>query len=292
MKAAPFEYTVAHGLDEAVALLAEGGEDAMIIAGGQTLVPMMAMRLARPTRLVDINKVPELAGMVLDSGQLRIKAGTRQATALAAAELKENVPLLVKALGFVGHVQTRNRGTVGGSLAHGDPAAEISLVAVALDARLTLRSTGATRQLGADEFLEGPMITARRADECLTEIAFPVWREEGSLGSGFQEVSQRHGDFAIVAAAVQLLIGADGVCRRAAIAVGGAHPYPLRMAAAEQRLVGQAIDQAATDQAAGEVEAHLQPDGDTHASADYRRRVARRLVARAIGQAAAEACSP
>lgn len=132
------------------------------------------------------------------------------------------------------------------------------------------------------------MMTARREDECLTQIAFPVWSGEGCLGTGFQEVSERHGDFAIVAAAAQLLIGADGICRRAAIAVGGAHPHALRIPAAEERLVGQRIDEAAMAAAGREAAAHLQPDGDTHASADYRRRVARHLTVRAI----TEACGP
>ncbi len=285
MKAAPFDYARPDGLDEVLAILADAGGDGMIIAGGQTLVPMMAMRLARPTRLVDINKVAELDAIEAGDDALRIAAGTRQARALGDPEVARKLPLLAKALGFIGHVQTRNRGTVGGSLAHGDPASEIPLAAVALGARLTLRSVSGTRELGADEFLEGPMMTARREDECLTQIAFPVWPGEGYLGTGFHEVSERHGDFAIVAAAAQLLIGEDGKCLRAAIAVGGAHPHALRIEAAEERLVGQRIDETAIDQAAGEAEAQLRPDGDTHASADYRRRVARRLVARAINQA-------
>ncbi len=285
MKAAPFEYGQAQNLDEALSLLADSGDDTMIIAGGQTLVPMMAMRLARPTFLVDINQVDELAGMEAGDGVWQIGARTRQAKALADPGLAENVPLLAKALSFVGHVQTRNRGTIGGSLAHGDPAAEIPLTAVALDAQLTLKSRTGERNLSAGEFIEGPMMTTRGADECLTRIDFPIWADEGTLGIGFQEVSERHGDFAIVAVAVQLLLDEGGICRRVAIAVGGAHPTPLRIKGAEELLQGQSMTPEAMEAAAAEAEAVLEPDGDTHASAGYRRGVARRLTIRAFQEA-------
>jgi len=293
MKAAPFEYLVADSIDGVILALADSGDDAMIIAGGQTLVPMMAMRLARPAFLIDVNGIQELQGIDDAAGGVRIRACTRQSDALASTIIGERQPLLAKALPYVGHAQTRNRGTVGGSIALGDPAAEIPLVATALEARLTLRKKGNTREVAIRGFYEGPMMTSRAPDECLTEILIPQWQEEGRLGTGFQEVSQRHGDFAIVAAAAQVLIGDDGVCRRASVALGGVSAYPLRVSAAEDILTGSTIDDAADDAvvmaAAHAVDGVVDPQNDLHASAAYRRRVARVLVERVIREAVGDA---
>lgn len=293
MKAAPFDYVVADSIDGVTMALADGGEDAMIIAGGQTLVPMMAMRLARPALLIDVNGIQDLQGIEDGAGGVRIKACTRQADALASTVVGERVALLAKALPYVGHAQTRNRGTVGGSIALGDPAAEIPLVAIALDARITLEKKGATREVPIGGFYQGPMMTSRAPDECLSEVLFPQWPQEGRLGTGFQEASQRHGDFAIVAAAAQVLIGEDGVCLRASVALGGVSAIPLRLTAAEDVLTGTAIDDApdnvAIMAAANAVEGAVDPQGDLHASADYRRRVAKVLVERVIREAVAEA---
>ncbi len=287
MKAAPFAYRRAESVADACAALE--ADDAMIIAGGQTLVPLMAMRFARPALLIDINDLAELKGIAVDRDRLVIKAGTRQAEALASAEVARAAPLLAKALPFVGHGQTRARGTVGGSVALGDPSAEIPLIATALGATITLHATRDDRTVAAGDFFLGAMETARRTHECLTEIAFPVWTEAGRIGTGFTEVAERHGDFAIVAAAAQVLIDADGVCRRAAVAVGGASPAPLRLAAAEAALVGSRVDHAILRTATGEVSALLDPPSDGHASSEYRRRVAPELVRRAIEEAVAEA---
>lgn len=285
MKAAPFDYVAVSAVDEALAQLAEGGDDAMILAGGQTLVPMLAMRLARPSILIDINGVADFAGIERQNGTVRIKAGTRQSAALASPLISSHLPLLAGALPFVGHQQTRNRGTVGGSAAHGDPAAEIPLVAVALDAAFTLRSTGGTRTVAARDFYQGPMMSDRNPDECLTEVAFPVWDDSASVGTGFEEVSERHGDFAIVSAAAQIAVDAGGVCRRAALAVGGAHGTPVRLGDCEDQLVSETISDELIDDALAGMESHLDPADDSHGSAGYRRRVARVLMARAIRQA-------
>jgi CO/xanthine dehydrogenase FAD-binding subunit len=289
MKAAPFDYILAADIDEATASLAEAGDEAMIIAGGQTLVPMMAMRLARPALLIDVNAIDNLVGIEDRPDGLCIKTCTRQAEALASAVIAARQPLLAKALPSIGHAQTRNRGTVGGSIALGDPAAEIPLVATALDARITLQKKGGRREMPVNGFYEGPMMTLREPDECITEVIFPDWPEEGRIGTGFQEANQRHGDFAIVAAAAQVLVDSDGVCRRAAVALGGASGFPLRVNAAEEILVGSTLDDTAVAAAADCVGAAVDPQNDLHASADYRRRVAGVLVGRVIAEAARDA---
>ena len=289
MKAAPFEYLVADSIEDVTMGLADAGEEAMIIAGGQTLVPMMAMRLARPALLIDVNGIDDLQGIGGASGDVRIKACTRQAQALKSTIVRDRLALLAKALPHVGHAQTRNRGTVGGSIALGDPAAEIPLVATALDARIILQKKGNTREVPACGFYQGPMMTGREPDECITEVQFPEWTGEGRLGTSFQEVNQRHGDFAIVAAAAQVLVGDDGVCRRASVALGGVHGYPLRISAAEDVLTGSTIDDQAMMAAANAVDDAVDPQNDLHASAAYRRRVAKVLVERVIREAALEA---
>lgn len=284
MKAASFDYIRATSLDHALSALAES-EDAIILAGGQTLVPMMAMRLARPATLIDLNEISELAGITNRDGYLSIRTMTRQAAALASTEVNAQTPLLAKALSFVGHTQTRNRGTVGGSIAHGDPSAEIPLAAIALNAEIGLASRTGTRTVTARDFYTGPLSSVRRTDECLTEIRFPIW--SGTVGVGFQEISPRHGDFAIVAVAAQLEFGADKVCRRASIAVGGASANPVHAAEVEAALVGKRIDPRLANEVSRAVDPILSPTDDLHATAAYRRRVARVLTERAILEAAA-----
>ena len=291
MKAAPFEYFVADSIDEVTTGLADSGEEATIIAGGQTLVPLMAMRLARPALLIDVNGIGDLQGIDLLADGVRIKACTRQSDALKSTIIGERLPLLAKALPYVGHAQTRNRGTVGGSIALGDPAAEIPLVATALDARITLQKKGSSRELPIHGFYQGPMMTSREPDECITEILFPSWQGEGRRGTGFQEVSLRHGDFAIVAAAAQILVGEDGVCRRASVALGGVSGTPFRISAAEDALRGTMIDDPALRAVANAVDQAVDPQSDLHASASYRRRVAKVLVERVIREAAREAAN-
>jgi CO/xanthine dehydrogenase FAD-binding subunit len=276
LKPAPFDYVRAESLDHVLSELANTA-DAMVLAGGQTLVPMMAMRLARPARLIDLNELPELAGIETKGDTLVVRAMTRQAKALTDAR---SLPLLRKALQFVGHTQTRNRGTVGGSIAHADPSAEIPLVAVALGATIVLQSKGKRREIAAEDFFQGALTTDRAADECLTEIHFPVWRG----GTSFQEVAPRHGDFALVSAAAQIELDDQGICRRATVAIGGASPAPMKVPV---DLVGRKIDAEAARAAAAEADTVIDPSDDLHATAAYRRRVARVLVERAILEAAA-----
>ncbi|MDH3700919.1 MAG: FAD binding domain-containing protein [Alphaproteobacteria bacterium] len=288
MKAAAFDYTRPRDLPGLLRQLS-GSTDAKIIAGGQSLVPMMAMRLVRPALLVDINDVQDLQNITLEDDCVAIGACTRQADAEASEVIRQHLPLLAKALPFVGHDQTRNRGTVGGSLAHADPSAEIVLVAVTLQAELTLARADGERSAATDDFLDGPMTTTLEEDECLTAIRFPRWTEAGRVGVGFHEVSPRAGDFAVVAAAAQLLLDDDGVCRRAAVAVANTTPMPLRLAAVENALVGAAIDQNTARDAAALAGALIDPPSDLHASAAGRRHMARTLIERAILDAAGPA---
>lgn len=290
MKAAEFDYIRADSVAAACEALAAAGpgDERKIVAGGQTLVPLMAMRLARPSLLVDIDGIPGLAGIDSVDGVVAIGAMTRQRAAELSPAVRSELPLLAKALRFVGHPQTRNRGTVGGSLVHGDPAAEIPLVAVALDAALEAETTGGRRVCPADGFFETPMVTAVAPDECLVEARFPVWNA-GRIGTGFREVASRQGDFAIVAAAAQVALDGDGTCTRVAAALGGVAPRPVRIAALEDALTGTRLEDRAIDAALASVEAVIEPDDDLHATAAYRGRVAKVLLGRAIREARDEA---
>ena len=288
MKPVDFDYERPASVGEVCRRLTALRGEAKIIAGGQTLVPLLAMRLARPALLLDISRIAALDFIATRDGHVAIGACTRQAAALAHATVRASAPLLAKALGFVGHVQTRNRGTIGGSLANADPAAEIGLAALTLDAEARASSAAGERAIALRDFFRGPMETALAPDECLTELRVPVWRE-ASIGAGFQEVSVRHSDFALAAAAVQLALDPAGVCRRIAISVGGAAATPLRSADAERRLLGTTLDARDIDEAGTLVADALAPLADLHASPLYRRRVAAALVKRALAEARDEA---
>ncbi len=282
MKAAAFAYSRPASLDEACALLA-ADDGARVIAGGQTLVPLMAMRLARPTRLVDIDRIPELAFVREDADSVVIGATTAQRAAERHALVRDKLPLLARALPWVGHAATRTRGTIGGSLANADPAAEISLVAVTLDATLVFRNGAEDTQVQAAEFFLGPMVTALPPAGVLTAVRFPVWRER--VGVGFQEMSSRKSDFAFAAAAAQVALRADGTIARLAVGVGAATEFPLRLDAVATALAGTRPAREAIRAAVTEALAGITPMADLHASAEYRRRVAATLAARAIGEA-------
>jgi CO/xanthine dehydrogenase FAD-binding subunit len=282
MKAAPFEYSRPADIDEACALLA-ADESARVIAGGQTLVAMMAMRLARPTRLIDINRIAALSYIRADKEAVAIGATTRQCLAERDALVAKSVPLLARAIPNIGHAATRARGTVGGSLANADPAAELVLSAITLDATIEYRADGANDEIAAREFYIGPMITALPAGAVLSGVRFPIWR--GKVGVGFHEVNARRSDFAFVSAAAQVELGADGKCKRIAIGVGAATDFPLRLESAEQQLTGSALDDAKVRDALRAALADVETLEDLHASADYRRRVAVDLAARAVADA-------
>ena len=286
MKAAAFDYVRPTTLREACGYLADGGVEARVIAGGQSLVPMMAMRLVRPGLLVDINDIGTLSGIARDGDAVVIGAATRQAEAMRSAVVAKELPLLALALPFVGHDQTRNRGTVGGSLAHADPSAEIALVAATLGATIAATDGAAERRIGAADFFLAPMMTALDPQECLTAVRFPVWNGGGAVGAGFQEVSSRDSDFAVVAAAAQLALDRDGVCRRAALAVANAAPTPIRLHRLEEALLGQRPSEVGIDRLLPLVDDAIEPSSDLHASAEARRHMAHSLVRRALLQAA------
>lgn len=288
MKAAPFEYVRAESLDHACQVLALRGDEAKLIAGGQSLVPMLAMRLLAPAWLVNIHGLSELQQISVLQDQLVIGAAVRQCVADAHPQLKESVPLLSKALHWVGHAATRNRGTVGGSLAHADPSAELALAAALLNATLTLKSARGTRQVAAGDFLVGPMMTCLEADECLVDARFPIWRE-AQTGCAFEEISARHGDFAIVSAAAQLGVDQAGVCTRAALAIGGAGPMALAFNDLAKRLVGSRLEDGLLREVAQEAAAQVEPTSDLQASAAYRHHLAGVLAERALLGAKREA---
>jgi CO/xanthine dehydrogenase FAD-binding subunit len=281
LKSPPFEYARATSIEEACALTHQHGDAAKIIAGGQSLVPMMAFRLLRPSWLIDINEIAALKFVAIEDDVVRMGACTRQCVVAGDDTLAVRVPLLRQALVFVGHTQTRNRGTVGGSLVHADPSAELPLVAQILEARVVLRAKSGPRTLPVAEFFAGPMTTNLRADECLEEIHWPVWRER-KTGSAFTEISRRHGDFAMVAAAAQIAVDDDGHCTRVTFGVGGAAPMPVGFPALAQSLVGHRLDKTRARAVAQEAAAALEPESDIHASAAYRRHLAGVLVSRVL----------
>jgi xanthine dehydrogenase iron-sulfur cluster and FAD-binding subunit A len=286
MKAAAFAYSRPDSVEEACALLA-ADDAARPIAGGQTLVPLMAMRLARPTRLVDIARVSGLAYIRDDGDAIAIGATTTQRTAEGDALVAAKLPLLARALPWVGHPATRARGTFGGSLANADPAAEIALVAVTLGATIAYRADGADGEIGAEEFFVGPMVTALPLAALLTGVRFPLWRARA--GVAVHEMSARRGDFAFASAAAQVALEDDGSCARIAIGVGGAAERPLRLVTAEQALTGTHLTPDAIRDAVTEALADITPMADLHASAEYRRRVATSLAMRAIADAQEDA---
>ena len=284
MKPAAFDYARPADLDQACALLA-AGDDARIIAGGQTLVPLMAMRLARPKRLIDIARIAGLAFVRKEGDAVAIGATTRQCVLERDPTVRADVPLLAAVMPFVGHAAIRARGTIGGSLANADPAAEIALAAVTLGATICYRERDETAEIPAEEFLLGPMTTALPAAGCLTAVRFPVWRER-RVGVGFHEVNARASDFAFASAAAQIALDDDGICRRLALGIGAVAAVPLRLDDVGRALAGARVDEARVRDAVRAALVDIEPLADLHASADYRRRAAASLAARAVADAA------
>ena len=287
MKPAPFEYVRPDSLAEVCALLA-ADEDARVIAGGQTLVPMLAMRLARPARLIDILRLQELAGIREEQGAVVVGATTRQARAERDPLIRASVPMLARVLPWVGHPPTRNRGTVGGSIANADPSAEIPLVAVTLGAEILLATPDGPSSISADDFFIGPMLTTIAQGECISAIRFPVWQHK-RIGTGFFEISARKSDFAFVAAGAQVALDDDGNCIEAALGVGGVGDRAIRLEVAS--LVGTRLDSASLADAVNAASIEMDAMTDLHASAAYRRRVAVTLGIRALEQARGDAAA-
>ena len=266
MKPASFEYVRPGSLDEALDVLHERGDDAKVLAGGQSLVPMMNFRLARPAVLVDLNGLGDLAYIRPANGGLALGAMTRQRTIEKSAVVRERAPLLAEATPLIGHVPIRTRGTIGGSLVHADPAAEYPVVMVALDAEFTLARKGGTRRVAAADFFDTYLSTTIGPDEILTEIRMPSVAARAAVA--FVEISRRHGDFALVAAGTVVDVDGGGRIAEARIALGGVGPRPVRARTAERMLVGQRPTAALLAEAAASVMPDTDPPEDIHASAE------------------------
>jgi CO/xanthine dehydrogenase FAD-binding subunit len=288
MKAAPFDYIRAESEAHALEVLQQHGADAKLVAGGQSLVPMMAMRLARPSVLVDINRLTALKGVENAADAVRMGACTRQRDVEHDQGLQSRLPLVAQALAWVGHIQTRNRGTMGGSLVHADPSAELPLAASVLAARLHLRSQNGVRVLDAAEFFQGPMFTATAETECLVAIDWPVW-EGARTGSAFDETSIRHGDFAMASAACQLQLDEAGVCRRVVLGFGGVDGTPMVFPELASQLVGHRITAQAAREIAQSASSRCEPGDDIHATVSFRRHLAAVLGERVLLKAAEDA---
>ncbi len=286
MKPAPFEYHAPETVPDVVGLLAEYGDEAKPLAGGQSLVPMLALRLTRFEHLVDLNRVPALSGVERRDDTLVVGAMTRQATIERGAQAQA-VPLLGLAAPLIGHVQIRNRGTLGGSVAHADPAAEMPAVALALDAELEVASPAGTRMLASADFFVGNWTTVLGDDELLTALHFPVW--SGRCGFAVDEVARRHGDFALTGVACGVELDANDTVSRVVIALFGMGSTPLRARAAEEALVGRRPDADTLDEIGRLAVADLDPPEDIHASARYRSVVGAHVVTRGLTRAVQEA---
>ena len=284
MKPAPFAYHDPSTVDELMGLLAER-ENARLLAGGQSLMPMLNMRYAMPDHLIDLNGVGELAGVAETAEAIEIGAMTRQCDLLRSAPAAARFPILAEALGHVGHFQTRNRGTVGGSLCHLDPSAELPCVAAAADAVLTVRGRDGEREVAMADWPAGYMTPGLAADEALIRIRLPA--SAALDGQAFVEFARRHGDFAIVGVAAMLSL-ANGTIRRASLAVAGVGPHPVRLAEIEAALAGEPANEASFRAASGEARG-IEAMSDAYVSARYRQRLTGVLVERALAKAAERA---
>lgn len=280
MKPAPFEYLAPRDVPEALRLLAEHGPEAKVLAGGQSLVPLMNFRLARPSHLIDVSGLDDLAGIRASDGHVTIGAATLQREARQHAEIKQRLPILAEAIAHIGHPAIQNRGTVGGSIAHADPAAELPVAALALDAELRLQRAGGERVVQAEDFSLGYLTTVLDPDELLTSLSFAV--PAPGAGWCFTEVARRQGDFALVAVATLFALDKEGRVAWARIALGGVGPTALRARLAEQLLLGEAPGEDLFRAAAAATVEAVDPEEDLHASADYRRHLAGVLVRRAL----------
>jgi aerobic carbon-monoxide dehydrogenase medium subunit len=286
MKLPPVEYEAPATVAAAVDLLAEYQDEASVLAGGQSLIPLLALRLAYPAVLIDINGLHDLSGVSASNGWVAVGAMTREYVAEDSDTVADSVPLLAAALPLIGHEAIRSRGTIGGSLAHGDPAAELPAVAVALDAEFVVRGQAGDRIIPASEWFQGYLTTSRRADELLVEVRFPA--AAPGTGVAFQEVARRHGDFAIVGLAASLTLS-EGAISAARLAFAGVSDVPVRAASAEGFLVGEMPSTELFDEAARRATEGIDPPADLHGSSEYRRKIAATLVRRSLQVAVSNA---
>ncbi|PYN96221.1 MAG: molybdopterin dehydrogenase [Candidatus Rokuibacteriota bacterium] len=286
MKPPKFDYHAPKAVDEALALLARYDGEAKILAGGQSLMPLLNFRLSRPAALIDLNRIPALAYIKEADGSVRFGAMTRQRTIEFSPVVAKRLPLLTEATRWVGHLPIRTRGTIGGSIAHADPSAEYPAVLTALDGEVIARGPKGERVLKPREFFQTYLTTSLAADEILTEVRLPAM--SGVAGYAFEEFARRHGDFAIIGIAA--VVVRDGSrCSMARLATAGAGPVPVRLRAAEEILEREGFGDDAIARAAAKAQDLVQPDADIHASSDYRRHLTGVLTGRAIKRAMAKA---
>jgi carbon-monoxide dehydrogenase medium subunit len=284
MKLPPFEYACPTSVSEAVALLASHEGEAKPLAGGQSLVPMMAFRVASPSLVVDLRKLAELRQIKISDEGVTLGAMVRWREILDDARLRTAQPLLVAAIEHVAHYQIRNRGTAGGSIAHADPAAEMPGIVLTCDAKIAVTGKAGARMIDAANFFEGPLMTALKPDEIITEIRLPAWPAKRRFG--FQEFARRRGDFAL-AAAMLFYDDDGGKARNAHVGAIGVADTPVRLPAVEQVLNGSAIDEATIARAEAAASASVDPHDDIHASGAYRKALVGVMVERALRAAAA-----
>jgi len=284
MKLSPVDYEAPGTVAEALDLLAEHQDEASVLAGGQSLIPLLALRLAQPAVLIDINGVAELYGVSAADGWVTVGAMTREYVAEESETVADAVPLLAAALPLIGHEAIRNRGTVGGSLAHADPAAEMPGIAAACDARIEIVGRTGTRKVGAQDFFLGPLTTCLAHDELITAIHFPPW--PSARRWAFEEFSQRRGDFAFAGIALYYDERPDGIIENAHVGVIGATHIPRRLGAVEDTLNGRKFVDTVLALAAKTASSSVEPDDDIHASAAYRRALVGTLVERSLIAAA------
>ena len=288
MKTAPFDYHRPDSIDAAAQLLAELGDEAKILAGGQSLVPMLALRLAFFDHLIDISRLDEIKGIECRNGSLWIGAGTTDATVGANDEVRTAVPLLTRVTPYIGHFQIRSRGTLGGSIAHADPAGEYPAVALALDAQMEAVSPSGRREIPAAEFFDGLWETSLHQDEVLVGVRFPVWT--GRCGFAVREFARRHGDFAIAGAVVAVELDGDDRVRKCSIGLLGLGSTPRRGSAAEAAILGRAVTDVTPAELGDLAMTGLDdPPADLQGPASYRIRVGAEMVARAWAEATHEA---
>lgn len=280
---APFDYVAPPSLAEAVDALAAHGEGTRILAGGQSLLPMMKLRLARPRVLIDISKIPELAGIRQEGDQIILGALTTHYQIESSALLQEKCPLLPQTARMIGDVQVRNRGTIGGSLAHADPAADLPAAVLALRGEVELRSAQGERWVGADGFFLDIMTTALRPVEVLTRVRVPVL--SGRCGTAYLKVRQKASGFAIVGVAAWLKLDESQVCEDIGVGMTGVQAVPSRLLGVEARVRGRRVERTLIEQAAAGVTKGVEPFADIHASADFRAHLARLYAAKAIQEA-------
>jgi CO/xanthine dehydrogenase FAD-binding subunit len=284
MKPAPFKYIAASSLDQALALKAEHGDEARFLAGGQSLIPAMNFRLARPSVLIDINGLGELAGVEhSDGAEIRVGALTRYHSLERDSRFLRDCPLFADALPHIAHPQIRNRGTIGGNLSHADPASELPAIAVAMQARMRIKSAKGEREVAASEFFRGLLTTDIQSDEMLVEIALPA--PTARTGTCFMEVARRRGDFALAGVAAVVTTDARGRCSQLRLALCGVGETAVDASAAAASLIGQRCAGEAIETVAAEVQGMIDPSGNVHASPDYQRHIAGVLAQRAISAA-------